>query len=188
MAVPVSSVCELTRKRDDERNCCSLYRAVEDNTGFKIQDHRERSSHVLSGGSRCGCVFFCRFAAGQVFYELLHCGCQVVPVFHRKSDRSVIRLPQRAYLDLIWDALQDQVRQDADTHALFHHRHDGKVLTGGKTDVRPYVGVLQKVRDLPFFHRAPAAKTAGRSGLQRRPSLFRQGDVPLAARPCTHPA
>lgn len=50
MAVPVSSVCELTRKRDDERNCCSLYRAVEDNTGFKIQDHRERSSHVLSGG------------------------------------------------------------------------------------------------------------------------------------------
>lgn len=37
MAVPVSSVCELTRKRDDERNCCSLYRAVEDNTGLRYR-------------------------------------------------------------------------------------------------------------------------------------------------------
>ena len=65
-----------------------------------------------------------------------------------EADRAVVGVCQRADLDAVGDAPQDQIRQDPDAEPAFRHSHDRKILPRRKPDVWLHVRALQQVGDL----------------------------------------
>ena len=67
------------------------------------------------------------------------------PVFHSESELTAVRSLQRTEFKTVGDALQDQVRKDADAHAFFDHCHDGEILPGREANVRVNACLLQQL-------------------------------------------
>ena len=68
-------------------------------------------------------------------------------MLHCQTDGAVIRLLQRADLELVGDAPQDHIRQDAASHPALDHGHDREILPCGEPDIRPHLIPLQQIGD-----------------------------------------
>jgi len=60
-------------------------------------------------------------AAVQIIHKALHGRGGVLFAAQRKGNIAVSRHVKLLHRDTVWNTLQDQLRQDADTQAAFHH-------------------------------------------------------------------